>query len=180
MYPDIISLLCYGGDRVVLSCHHVKPDVVCFLVYELVKIIHIRFTRTRYWQLQTLNLCSSLNMADQVSQTYKTRHKITVLYILTSVLTPQTGGHLQYTTCANRYVRQLLHPVITHSDTHATLTCCFVTSGVCVCLLATVQRSNGSNDTHVYISRNCSVIDWLVGLQRSPVHDSSDAILSFT
>lgn len=62
----------------------------------------------------------------------------------------------------------------------AKLTSCFVTDGVCIRLFAIVQGSDSSDNTHFYISRNCSVVDWLVGLQWSPVYNCSDAVLSFT
>jgi hypothetical protein len=34
----------------------VKPGILCFLVYELVKIIQIRFIRTRYGQLKNFSV----------------------------------------------------------------------------------------------------------------------------
>ena len=67
-----------------------------------------------------------------------------------------------------------------HANHAVTRTCSFVANSMCICLLAAVQWSDGSNDAHFDVNRNRSVIDWLVGLQRSPVRDSSDAILTFT
>jgi hypothetical protein len=65
-------------------------------------------------------------------------------------------------------------------QTTKVLTSCSVGRGVGICLFAAVERSYSSYDAHFYISGNGSVVDGLVGLKRSPVHNSGHTILSFS